>query len=451
LAEDEGVILITKRSIISVRAILAFASTLLFCLAIIALLISNRIDVQRLTMEQVVAEKSALVTETITKLLYKTQVISALVIRHNGDVQNFNTIASIVVDDPSILNVLIAPNGIVSEIYPMTDNNEQVIGYDMFGEGDGNIEARLARDIGKLVFGGPFNVMQGGQALVGRYSIWIDAADGSKKFWGLTSVTLRYPQVLKAAGLDTLNNDGFDYEIWRINPDTGERQTITQMRNNNADRWFIEKHMTIFNATWHFRVYPTELWYEEPQYWILAIMALAFSLLVGVIVQNNSELKSMKLRLENMVITDSMTGLLNRIGLKRMMDELIEAKTHFVLYYIDINQFKMINDTYGHSVGDYVLTEFSADIKKYLSKEDIFARVGGDEFVLVLPNADDDYLERLWTNVEKIFQEPIFTTNDGTPFRLTFSKGIARYPEDGSIEEIMSFADKNMYIHKQGR
>jgi len=122
-------------------------------------------------------------------------VLSALVIQNDGEIENFKQVAAIIIDDPAILNVLIAPSGVVSDVYPL-QGNEAVIGLDFFGEGAGNKEAVMAKETGQLVFGGPFDLVQGGQALVGRLPVWIDMPDGNNAFWGLVSVTLKFPQIL---------------------------------------------------------------------------------------------------------------------------------------------------------------------------------------------------------------------------------------------------------------
>lgn len=83
-------------------------------------------------------------------------------IQHNGKVENFEKVASTLVDDPAILNVLVAPGGVVSDVYPRK-GNEAVLGLNFFARGAGNQEAVEARDAGQLILGGPFPLVQGGR------------------------------------------------------------------------------------------------------------------------------------------------------------------------------------------------------------------------------------------------------------------------------------------------
>lgn len=180
---------------ISTKTIVSFLLSLTLCFSVIVTILNNTINLEKTSMEQIALEKSVKINDALSRLLHKTQVLSALVIQSDGEIENFKQVAAIIIDDPAILNVLIAPSGVVSDVYPL-QGNEAVIGLDFFGEGAGNKEAVMAKETGQLVFGGPFDLVQGGQALVGRLPVWIDMPDGNNAFWGLVSVTLKFPQIL---------------------------------------------------------------------------------------------------------------------------------------------------------------------------------------------------------------------------------------------------------------
>jgi len=197
---------------ISLRAIIVFLVTLILCFSLVFVMVVNRSRVEKLTMEQLIMEKSVKINDVMSKLLYKTQVISTLVQQGNGQVKNFEQLAASIVDDPAIENILIAPDGVVSDVYPL-EGNEAVVGLDFFAEGAGNKEAVMAMETGQLVLGGPFESVTGGQIIVGRKPVYIEEPDGSSRFWGLVSVTLKYPDALDGAGLNELKIQGFAYEV----------------------------------------------------------------------------------------------------------------------------------------------------------------------------------------------------------------------------------------------
>ncbi|MDO5114728.1 MAG: CHASE domain-containing protein [Synergistaceae bacterium] len=195
--------------------ILLFLGSFLVVMTVGALFVNNKQNMERAQMEQLVTVRGAKVNDVICKLLYKTRVLSALVVRNDGRVVDFDRAASTIVDDPSIRNVLLAPGGVVKYVYPL-EGNEKVLGLDFFSEGSGNIEAARAKETGTLVLGGPFDLVQGGQAIVGRLPIYVGDEKNDENFWGIASVTLNYPEALNGAELDELRTRGLAFEIWRI-------------------------------------------------------------------------------------------------------------------------------------------------------------------------------------------------------------------------------------------
>lgn len=438
---------------VSKKTLSAFFFSLLLCSTLIGITIRNRSHIEEMTMERLIMEKSTKVTEVISKLLYKTQALAALAIQSDGEMDDFERVATTIVDDPAILNILVAPSGTVSNVYPL-EGNEKLIGYNLLGKGDGNREALMAKEMNQLVFGGPFTLMQGGEALVGRLPVWMNVSGDKKFFWGLVSVTLKYPQALEGAGLAILEKEGFAYEIWRVNPDDEERQIIAHSDYHyNKNARFIEKHTPILNADWYFRLSPVLEWYQYPENWILIFIGFGISFLIAFIVQNNCELKLVKTELENMVRIDALTGLYNRKGLFYELGKLIDMGKAFELHYIDLNYFKQINDTYGHNIGDEVLIKFSRKIEKYAKGMDIFARISGDEFVLIriCGDASPESAYTFWENIDRAFSDAILKGPDGDVF-LSFSRGTAVFPNDGkNADEIISCADLRMYQEKNKR
>jgi len=270
------------------NTILSFLVSIILCTFAGVMVVNGKINAEKLIMENLITEKSSRVSETLLEYMYKTQAISVVALR-NYEQENFEEIAAMIVDDPVILNILVAPNGIVTKVYPLK-GNEAVIGLNFFSEGAGNKEAIQAKETGELVIGGPFNAVQGGQIIVGRLPIFIHESDGSEHFWGLVSVTLKYPQVMDGARLQEISSQGFDYEIWRTNPDNGERQIIISSYLTNKNNMpFIEKQLIIKNAEWNYRVYFRRSWYEYSETWVFVFMTLCVSFLVAAVIQKKSK------------------------------------------------------------------------------------------------------------------------------------------------------------------
>lgn len=435
------------------KVALYFILPLLLSSVFIVIAIKNKMNIDRMAMERLIIEKSVTINDVVTKQLYKTQALASLVIQNDGAVGDFDRVAATIVDDPSILNILLAPDGVVSNIFPLT-GNEKALGLDFFSDGPGNLEARMAKERNRLFVGGPFQLIQGGEALVGRLPVWLPKPDGSREFWGLVSVTLKYPDVLQGAGLDSLSRQGYIYEIWRINPDDQERQIIAASGDINSNKFvFIEQHIRILNADWYFRLAPLPRWYEYVDTWLMIMVALILSSLVAVNIKSNEDLKRMKSDLDTLTLTDPLTRILNRKGLFKKMEELIGDKVCFMLSYLDLNYFKQVNDLYGHNRGDYVLGEFSRRILKHMGSSQVFARVGGDEFVLIHLDPDPEKILRFWDAVEQEMKLPVFhDKSNRKDLYLAFSRGEVCFPDDAlTVDDLINQAYKNMHEIKRVR
>ncbi|MEF1246409.1 EAL domain-containing protein [Vibrio owensii] len=145
---------------------------------------------------------------------------------------------------------------------------------------------------------------------------------------------------------------------------------------------------------------------------------------------------------------DSLTKLYNRFGFTKRLEQLIKNQTPLLVFYLDIDNFKNINDSLGHHIGDKVIQEVSSRLKRSLPNQAIIGHLGGDEFGIILPEPEN-------TRMAEILSERIISLIN-QPFdlhhfskRLACSIGSVRYPEDGQDARILlQNADTAMYEAK---
>jgi len=439
---------------ISPAAVLSFLCSLALCFFLVGAIIKSRLNVEKLNVNQLMIEKSFRINLIITRLLYKTNVLASVVMEKNGSTDDFDLIAPVIADNPAILNVLIAPDGVVSNVYPL-EGNENLIGFDFFSEGAGNNEAAAARVSGQMVLGGPFKSVQGSEILTGRLPVFIDTPNEKNKFWGLVSVTLKFPQVLQDAELDILKNSGFSYELWRINPDTNKRQVILSDYRHETNTRFAEKHISIYNADWYLKVWPIHSWYSNPQNIMLLIAGLFVSYLVLFVMQNNYELRQIKSAMEDLARSDPLTGIFNRRHFMDISQMNIEKarrlnKDDNYIVFFDLDKFKSINDKYGHIAGDKILVEITLRITANIRPYDLFARFGGEEFVIYMSEINKDSVFELVERLRLCICGKAFEYED-IILSVSASFGIARI-ENYDIKKAISHADKALYnAKKNGR
>jgi diguanylate cyclase (GGDEF)-like protein len=436
---------------LSLIAVVSFLVSIAFCTFLISATIINRTNVVKLRIEQQIFEKTHRISEVISKLLYKTQALSAMIVQGNGGMDSFDIIAPTLVDDPAIQNVILAPDGIVAKVFPLA-GNERIIGWNYFSDGAGNLEAIAARDLGELVLGGPIEIVQGGIAIFGRLPVFIDTPDEDHKFWGLVSVTLKLQQVLDYAELEIFSSYGYSYELWRISPDTNERQVIQSSYGYTRPNFnFLEKPVQIFNAEWYLRVSPILMWYSYPENIALVIAGFCISLIVLFVMQNNFELRNMQSVFELMAITDPLTGIFNRrhfleivrIGIEKARR--LNENCYFIMF--DIDKFKNVNDTYGHQIGDKVLMDITARIKTNIRPYDLFARYGGEEFIIFTAGISKkevcDMTERLRLSLCSRKYE-----YGDISFDSSASFGIAQM-DDYNLDKAIKYSDDALYMAKR--
>lgn len=165
----------------------------------------------------------------------------------------------------------------------------------------------------------------------------------------------------------------------------------------------------------------------------------------------NRELSKFVADMETMATTDGLTGVLNR---RHVMERLIKIREmakrnafSFVVVYVDLDFFKQVNDNYGHHVGDDVLKGFSKLMKDTVTEGDLVARLGGEEFLLVLVNAD---MHAAMPVIESLREATTGLRFDSAPaLRISVSMGAAEFSAGESLDHLLARADDALYTAKE--
>jgi diguanylate cyclase (GGDEF)-like protein len=157
-------------------------------------------------------------------------------------------------------------------------------------------------------------------------------------------------------------------------------------------------------------------------------------------------------QLEELSVTDELTGLSNRRGfmiLAEQQRKLVKRGHSMVLLYMDLNDFKTINDTLGHNAGDDALVETAQILLTCVRESDILARVGGDEFAALLVDSEVEFAQAAPGRLQAAFDRR--NAGKTTAYDLSIGCGCAPYLGDDpiSLEELISRADELMYADKQ--
>ena len=155
---------------------------------------------------------------------------------------------------------------------------------------------------------------------------------------------------------------------------------------------------------------------------------------------------------KNQAMQDPLTGIYNRRYFDQVLEayvgEFDKARAKFGVLLLDLDNFKSINDTFGHEAGDILISKVADGMKRLARKYDVVARIGGDEFAVIVPIISRDQL----TSVANRYRNMISllaVTHDSKPIYPTASIGVAMFEDDNSARDIMRLADGNLYAAKQ--
>ncbi len=159
---------------------------------------------------------------------------------------------------------------------------------------------------------------------------------------------------------------------------------------------------------------------------------------------------------ERQAMVDSLTGLANRRSLEESLRSELARAARFsdsvCVVLADLDDFKQVNDQYGHAAGDEVLKAFAGALRKTVRESDVAGRWGGEEFALVLPGTDADGGARLAERARATIEAREVKMPNGDLCSVTASFGVASFPESHELGEILAAADSALYAAKgQGK
>ncbi|AEF55722.1 bifunctional diguanylate cyclase/phosphodiesterase [Marinomonas posidonica] len=388
------------------------------------------------------------------------KIMSYEVELHNGHSPWFDSYANRLIESiGGIENIQLAPNGIIQKIYPLA-GNEKAIGLDIINSTKYHEATQQAIITKKMIAIGPVSLIQGGVAVISRAPIYLNRGQDNESFWGFASSLVYLDHLIAATQLKELEQDGYQYELWRPHNDKEERITLSSSSAPLSDLKSSSK-LILPVGTWTLTIsqnIANELEANRFKgYSISFIIGILLSIaLYALLIQPLKLSKLVKEKtaaLQDLAYRDPLTSLPNRRHLHDNLpntlykNQLRSRISAFI--YFDLDNFKRINDTVGHDIGDQVLVIIADRLNALKGLSDQVVRLGGDEFGILLGNIKStEEAESFATKILKSVQIPI--TFNQREFTLSTSLGIAMIPEHGyDLVTIMQNADMALYHAKQ--
>ncbi len=376
-------------------------------------------------------------------------IMEALLFADDGAVADFQRLAkNLIPDYPAASCVQLAPNGIVSEVYPL-EGNEAVMGHNLFMDPNRSHEAIVTRSSGVLTIGGPYQLKQGGEGFIGRLPVFLDSE--KTEFWGFINVVVLVSSILDAIDFTPLSKHGYNFSIYKIDDETGNKLHIYGVDYEKLKNP-VSHDLDMPNACWEIAVSPKSSWIDIRLFVVLIVMSLllilTLSFLAVLVVQQYSSNR----KLARLAVIDQLTGLFSRQTAVQTLEREIEnsSKTglHIAMCFIDMNDFKGINDTYGHTKGDAALKWVADQLNRVVRQDDIVARFGGDEFIVIFRGQYTENYDAMADRIREALNAPADLGN-GVVIDISAAVGVAFYPDNGTtVESLVQYADDAMYKEK---
>ena len=379
----------------------------------------------------------------ITEGIDVTDALKQVLISGNGDIKQFDTIAENLISD-SIESVQLAPDGVVTDIYPAEGNEAGKI--DLLHDKDRGKISCYARDNHTIITQGPFKLKQGGSGIAVRNPIFLKDENGLEYFWGFTIVVLRVPDIFSDA-VSALSSFGYEYRISKTDAPWSDTYNIVSQSNDSLINP-VSYTFTIGEEEWMFEVAPQGGWRNNLLIAKTSVILIANVILLSVLTCVWLTSKENKNRFQILAHTDSLTNIYNRYGFDELVEKMIakNPKSHFVVALLDIDDFKFINDIYGHGYGDKALKCLADSMKAFFPSDALLGRNGGDEFGILLPNCT---FKEVTEQMQQFTKLPKTFSYMGKSQQLYISLGYAEYPTFASSHsQLMRCADAALYAIK---
>ena len=300
-----------------------------------------------------------------------TDTLEQILISENGEIHQFETIAGNLMSD-SIESVQLAPNGVVTDIYPAEGNEAGKI--DLLHDKDRKEISCYARDNHATITQGPFELKQGGYGIAVRNPVYLKDKSGQEYFWGFTIVILRVPDIFSDT-VSALSNFGYEYKILKTDIPWSDTYKVVYQSDGQIDHP-VSYAFTVGDGTWKLEVTPKTGWRNNTLLIIISGMFLTISLLLSVLTRVWLIAKEHKNKYKILARTDSLTNIYNRYGFDELAEKIISKnpQTHFVAALLDIDDFKFINDIYGHSYGDKALKSLADSMKAFFPSDALLGK-----------------------------------------------------------------------------
>ena len=419
--------------------------------------IAKRSETQKLRQERsyitnLAKEYSSEIQENLEKTLSITYPLAALVKEYQGTIPNFETVGGELLSlYPSAYAIALLPSNSESQIV-FADPNQNAE----------PIELPCLRSqvfvphVDKPMQIDAFPTPHASGGSVGCLPVFLESGE-TQSFWGFVSAVIEYQRLLKNIDIQQLDTMDLAYELHFIDPAKNEQKKLiassaSQKRNKIPA---VTEMIPVPHGFWELKVFPVAGWNKAPRFLLSSLLAVFISFLVAALVKLFLDSKVHAGELKKVAYFDPLTSLPNRRLFCYRLEQILAAaerkQTGVAICYLDLDNFQRINDRFGEKSGDYILVRIAKRLQKFLRTEDLIARIGGDEFAIVLQDIrHPEEAELILDRIRDAVTSSIVL--EAEVVAVSTSIGITIYPDDdSSTENLLRHANQALLSAKQYR
>ncbi len=411
--------------------------------------------------------------------------VLASVLRQAGRIDRLGALAQdLIRARPSIESLQLAPDGVVTEVVP-SEAAGAALGRDLLRDPEVQSFAREAAGAKRAVLTGPLPRADRGPVLLGLWPVFLPSESGDERLWGFVAVAIGLRPLLQAASADAVVAQGYDYEL-EASAASGQRRRVLARTTERGLAEPVTAQVQAAASPWTVRVAPRSGWRSAPVVAAEIVLVLVAALIAALSAHRLArepetllqevEVRRRRLseanrqlhvevaqrleaeeRLRHDAAHDSLTSLPNRASFLGQVQAALDftrdrPELKIAVLLADMDRFKYVNDSLGHSVGDRLLLEVAARIQKCLRPGDAIARVGGDEFAVLLCDVDSPQaVTRVADRLLREMQLP-FSLEPQDVFSTVSIGIVLSAPGYSKAEELLRDADTAMHRGKlEGR
>lgn len=347
--------------------------------------------------------------------------------------------AFIVERNPLVDSVSLAKDGIIHFVYPL-EGNEEALGFNLLKDPDRKLFLEEAIAKREAVAQGPIEAVQGGRKIFNRKPVYIESIS-TEEVWGFANVTIDFDTLVETSLFPNQSHD-FRYAI-KVESEWGEPTVWGE--EDVFDEDAVTASIALPENDWTIALIPSNGWNRNhSMHSMETIIFYIFILIIFILVKFFVHQYFTKRELSRM---DALTRLLNKKTFETSVKKVLKRSSKKNgLLLIDFNDFKYINDTYGHLAGDQVLAITGERLIRCLKKEDLIGRIGGDEMMILVKDIDAKTLETIKRRVVLHIERPVRIQD--TLIYPSISVGQTLISEWLPFDHLYDIVDKKMYRHK---